>query len=96
MYYPTPCIISIGKTVLNLGHSLQLARIWVSLGKNEVKLREESATTHPTSPQLRTMNKKGNFVCPDSSQTIRLFHHPKIDATHVHCRVTLIERVNWY
>ena len=27
-----------------------------------------------SSPQLRNTNEKGNFVCPDSSQTTRLYH----------------------
>lgn len=31
----------------------------------------KSATAHPFSPKLRTVNEKENYVRPDSSQTIR-------------------------
>ena len=35
----------------------------------------KSASAHPSSPKLRIANEKGNFVCPDSSQTTRLVLH---------------------
>ena len=40
---------------------------------------------HPSSPQLMTTNEKGNFVCPDSSQTTRLYR-----PTHAICCYTTL------
>jgi len=60
MYHPTPCIISTGQTVLNLGHTLQLASIWASSGKNQGKLRTNQPQLTPahSSSGLRTKKKK--------------------------------------
>jgi len=37
------------------------------------RIRERSGQISHSSPQLKTANENGNFVCPDSSQITRLF-----------------------
>ena len=60
MYHPTPCIISTGQTVLNLGHTLQLASIWASSGKNQGKLR----TNQPQLTPAQDDERKRKFRVP--------------------------------
>jgi len=38
------------------------------------RIRGGSGQISHSSPQLRTANEKGNFECPDSSQTTRLLY----------------------
>ena len=69
-----------------------------SSGKNQGELRTNQpqlTPAHPSSPQLRIANEKGNFVCPDSFQITKLLYDRGLSSRSGKWAIDGVRVVKW-